>query len=1314
MNKTIPTFKKKKLMWNQEEVVEGIPVFDNGPTETGRKEETKLSERTLTNETEEKDIYRLTKVAWKGNGREIQKSTLCVSRGVIRPELPESWDYARISDLTHTQLTLEEFSPDRLVLLSDGTQGSVSLLISALQSLISLSRTGKTEVVIIREDDSFEDGGLLGVSRTAKIEYPELSISNITLAGSNFETAFQACNNISTDTELYIGVDGETSEFVLDRSNEVASPSKKNIRKEASYVISGGVGALGLEAAELLVENGARQILLLTRTDYTVNEKPGKLKELEKKADIRCVCCDVSSMLSLRRAIRLEKGLLEIAGIVHTAGILTDGTLPNQSGDLLEKGFDVKVVGALNLEAVCRPTDFFIMYSSVAGALGSLGQASYSAANSAMDSLANAWSKTQNFQVLSVQWGPWDEVGMAANSGALERSRASGFLPISPTDGKAYLKTALEKNLTGVAMICPVHWGSVSLQSPLIRKMSELYGRVQGQAETKTTESWPGDYEERVRNVVRKAVWESIGEPVPDSVPLQENGLNSLGSMSLRNMISTNLNISLPSAFVAECPDINAMVSFIVVSSAPSQPLVREEAPVSKYPVLVVGGGLGGLTFAHQLDRLNVPVRVMEKSPSVGGVWNRVANTDSKLQIDSPAYDFDNSYLPINGDKAWGESFPNQSQILTGARELVENLGDKVEFNTEVVSVKEIGSQEYRVTYHRNGELREELYSGVVSMTGGLHVPRKTPLANENDFEGHIGLGISNDTSLDKYKGADVVIVGHGAFALENMRTALENGANHVTILCRRRNLVLSTFCNWMLNSNDGVMSVTEVMEIMRPFYAACGVDVEKLPSFVRDEAGELLLDQTTVPPGSDLFFLAQMAGKLTIIESEISEFKANSVLTKESLEIPADIVLKCFGFKTEDKLLKNIFGDDMSIEGFWINGDPNLFTYNDGAQVPRKVKSLLCSSYLFFVQCFAKAYVHFRQDPKQFTEAHKRITSTASSISVAERIFIEVWDIIEPAKRNLAQRTRERLPFERFQVEREQEWRNYAELLGVSDGKTKEMWDLLNPTIAIKSRREPESPAEVRLDDTKYGDFSVFKTKRKSVLFLPGQGTDARLARSLLERTGWLQRTELDFTIVDAPFVLPAFTNETQLQQVGLDGLVELGIYNREASYREWRAGFETLWDEFHGKEVIESTAQQRADWIYSLGYLKKVIDEFGPFDGIAGFCEGSAVLSAALALEQRGADYGLSNIKFFIAMSPWLPPLYLKDGLFEESSPIQVPTLQIIGDNDMPVFIEAAPRFAKSFSDRVEYHHSGQHVYPPLTKPLANKLDELLNISL
>jgi hypothetical protein len=489
-----------------------------------------------------------------------------------------------------------------------------------------------------------------------------------------------------------------------------------------------------------------------------------------------------------------------------------------------------------------------------------------------------------------------------------------------------------------------------------------------------------------------------------------------------------------------------------------------------------------------------------------------------------------------------------------------------------------------------------------------------------------------------------------------------------------------------------------------------CGIDIETLPSISRDKNGDLLLDQTTVPPGSDLFFLAQMLGKLTIVEDEVDRMTDHGLITRKGERIEADIFLKCLGSDTDTSILPGIFGQDTVVKGLWINGDPNLFTYNDGAQVPRKVRTLLCSSYAFYVQTFARAYIHFRQNPSAFDNSLSRIMTESPKTTNAERIFMELWGFIEPAKKAVAARTAELYPFERFQVERENEWRNYAQLLGATEEEKEALWLLLEPAMSILHRRNPTAPAEKRYTHDRFGAMSVYVPRRRRVLFLSGQGTNARLAKSLLERTGWMDRTDLEFVIPDAPYEMPAFTNEIQLQQIGLTQLVESGVYDRQGKYREWKAGFERLWEEYHGTEHQEVSSEERSVWRTTLAYVKELAQHYGPFEGIAGFCEGAAVASVALHLQHLGEDLGLQEIKFFIAMSPWRSPIYESEGLFDKVGGLPLPMLQIVGDNDMPVFLAEAPHFKRGYEGAMEYRHTGQHVYPPLTTTLALKVNQLL----
>lgn len=145
------------------------------------------------------------------------------------------------------------------------------------------------------------------------------------------------------------------------------------------------------------------------------------------------------------------------------------------------------------------------------------------------------------------------------------------------------------------------------------------------------------------------------------------------------------------------------------------------------------------------------------------------------------------------------------------------------------------------------------------------------------------------------------------------------------------------------------------------------------------------------------------------------------------------------------------------------------------------------------------------------------------------------------------------------------------------------------------------------------------------------------------------------------------------------------------------------------NGKEII-ATEEKRMNWKHTLAYVKGIVEKYGPFDGIVGFCEGASVASVALFLQEKGEDYGLGNVKLFIAMAPWRSPIYERDGLFSFNKPLKLPMLQIVGNNDMEVFLASAPNFRKDFTNSLEYRHNGKHVYPMFTPTLDKKLNQLL----
>jgi NAD(P)-dependent dehydrogenase (short-subunit alcohol dehydrogenase family) len=132
--------------------------------------------------------------------------------------------------------------------------------------------------------------------------------------------------------------------------------------------------------------------------------------------------------------------------ILHGAGIVEDKLLIDKTEESFDRVFDTKVDSSFILWKHVRPDSlkYFILFSSVAGRYGNIGQADYSAANEALNQLAwllhGAW---ENTRVIAVNWGPWEEVGMASD-GSLNALLASrGIIPVPARSGVEFFRNEL-------------------------------------------------------------------------------------------------------------------------------------------------------------------------------------------------------------------------------------------------------------------------------------------------------------------------------------------------------------------------------------------------------------------------------------------------------------------------------------------------------------------------------------------------------------------------------------------------------------------------------------------------------------------------------------------------------------------------------------------------------------------------------------------------------------------------------------------------------------------------------------------------------
>ena len=209
------------------------------------------------------------------------------------------------------------------------------------------------------------------------------------------------------------------------------------LREGGVYLITGGLGGLGLIQAEYLATKVKAKLVLLGRTPLPEREKWNKwleshrssnptscklrkLMELEGLgAEVLPVAADVANIEQMQRVIAevLERfGCIH--GVIHAAGIAQDGVMQLRTQADVEQVFSAKVHGTVLLDTLLKdhPLDFFVLFSSTSSLLGPAGQVDYSAANAFLNAFAQSRSHKPKPYVVAINWGIWQEVGMAARA----------------------------------------------------------------------------------------------------------------------------------------------------------------------------------------------------------------------------------------------------------------------------------------------------------------------------------------------------------------------------------------------------------------------------------------------------------------------------------------------------------------------------------------------------------------------------------------------------------------------------------------------------------------------------------------------------------------------------------------------------------------------------------------------------------------------------------------------------------------------------------------------------------------------------------
>ncbi|WP_329101433.1 type I polyketide synthase [Micromonospora sp. NBC_01699] len=409
----------------------------------------------------------------------------------------------------------------------------------------------------------------------------------------------------AVDAFRYMAQARHVGKVVVSHTDPMAGDAADLVRADGTYLITGGLGGLGLHVARWLVARGAGTLVLVGRSGVTDATRPAVEALREAGARVEVVRADIARADDVARVVdEISVSLPPLRGVVHAAGVLDDGVLLQQEWSRFARVLGPKLAGAWHLHRATQglDLDFFALFSSVASLLGSAGQGNYAAGNAFLDLLA-AERRRQGLPGLSVNWGPWRGAGMAASvDDRGDRQWAlRGMGLLEPEQGMAELAALLAADDRAQVGVVAVEWGAylrqypTGLRPPLLDDLADAVagpggGPTGGGSDhrallTLLAEAAPDDRTDLIVAHIRELAARVLGLAAAHTLdtrrPLNELGLDSLMAVELRNALSLSVDRSLPATVLFDYPTVEALADFV---AGDLQPTEAKPAPASPAP----------------------------------------------------------------------------------------------------------------------------------------------------------------------------------------------------------------------------------------------------------------------------------------------------------------------------------------------------------------------------------------------------------------------------------------------------------------------------------------------------------------------------------------------------------------------------------------------------------------------------------------------------------------------------------------------------------------------------------------------------------
>ncbi|MEM9218566.1 MAG: SDR family NAD(P)-dependent oxidoreductase [Cyanobacteria bacterium P01_F01_bin.150] len=421
--------------------------------------------------------------------------------------------------------------------------------------------------------------------------------------------------------------------------------SDTGLEADRSYIITGGLGALGLQVAQRLVDRGARCLVLISRRGITTPEQQDCIMTLQAMdVRIEVMAVDISQRSALEEQwATLRPTIPPVHGCIHAAGVLDDGMLRTQSWERFVSVLEPKVQGGWNMHQLLQDEslNFFICFSSATTLLGNIGQGSYVTANAFLDGLC-AYRRQLGLAGLSLNWGPWSDRGMAASLSVQQRSHLTrlGLNSIPPEQSLQILEDRL--GYQGQLGVLSFDWKRLSralnprdfpffktiLPPDVLTTVEDEQIATNTALQRQLVEAPAHQRDAILRYVLQVEVGQILGQSVnqngdrPTNLPnpnvgFFELGMDSLMAMELHARLSQSLGIDLPPTLTFDTPTIAQLSHYLltdILADIPDLEPCSDQPPVRSRdrltatdPIAIVGMGCrfpGGITSPKEFWHL--------------------------------------------------------------------------------------------------------------------------------------------------------------------------------------------------------------------------------------------------------------------------------------------------------------------------------------------------------------------------------------------------------------------------------------------------------------------------------------------------------------------------------------------------------------------------------------------------------------------------------------------------------------------------------------------------------------------------------------